>query len=157
MEQPDLQAMAVRWTMPTGKAPAGVMLHNNRVLVGNMGGDDVTVMDAADGKTVRRIRTGRGAHTLFFAPDRKTIWVTNRLDTNSLTVLDAGTLNIVRSYRLPGGPDDLEFAADGRVWLTMRFIHKVAVLDPATGDYTTIDVGRSPHGIFLNPKAVPPK
>jgi hypothetical protein len=27
------------------------------------------------------------------------------------------------------------------------------VLDPATGDYTTIEVGRSPHGIYLNPRA----
>jgi hypothetical protein len=25
------------------------------------------------------------------------------------------------------------------------------VLDPKSGDFQTIDVGRSPHGIFLNP------
>ena len=44
---------------------------------------------------------------------------------------------------------------DGKVWFTLRFVHKVAVLDPTTGTYTTIDVGRSPHGIFLNAQAVP--
>jgi hypothetical protein len=26
------------------------------------------------------------------------------------------------------------------------------VLDPKTGDYQTVEVGRSPHGLFLNPK-----
>ena len=33
-----------------------------------------------------------------------------------------------------------------------RFAEKVAVLDPTTGEYQTIEVGRSPHGLVLNPK-----
>ncbi len=150
----DLRRMEILWNEECGPAPAGVLVHDGRVLTGNMGGDDVSVQDARTGKLLRRIRTGKGAHTLFWAPDRKTIWVNNRLDQQSVVVLDAATLDPVRRYRLPGGPDDLEFAPDGRVWFTMRFIHKVAVLDPASGDYTTIDVGRSPHGIFLNPRAI---
>ena len=36
---------------------------------------------------------------------------------------------------MPGGPDCIDFAPDGRLWITQRFIEKVAVLDPATGDY----------------------
>jgi streptogramin lyase len=39
------------------------------------------------------------------------------------------------------------------LWITRRFAEKVAVLDPKTGDYQTIEVGRSPHGIFLSPQA----
>ncbi len=50
----------------------------------------------------------------------------------------------------------MAFAPDGRIWITRRWAEKVAVLDPATGDYQTIDVGRSPHGIFLNDAARPP-
>ena len=150
----DLRALEVLWNEECGSAPAGVLVHGGRVLTGNMGSDDVAVLDARTGKTLRRIRTGKGAHTLFWAPDRKTIWVNNRLDAVSVVVLDAVTLDPVRRYKLPGGPDDLEFAPDGKVWFTMRFIHKVAVLDPGSGDFTTIDVGRSPHGIFLNPRAV---
>ena len=69
------------------------------------------------------------------------------------TSLDAATLTPIRSYNIPGGPDDIEFAPDGRLWITRRWAEKVAVLDPATGDFQTIDVGRSPHGIFLNPQA----
>ena len=70
-----------------------------------------------------------------------------------MTVLDAATLAPVRSYRLPGGPDDIAFAPDGKLWFTLRFVNKVAVLDPASGAHENIDVGRSPHGIFLNPQA----
>ena len=36
------------------------------------------------------------------------------------------------------------------IWATLRFAHKVAVIDPASGQYQTIEVGRSPHGIWLN-------
>jgi len=149
----DLLRLEERWNEPCGRAPAGVLVHDGKVLVCNMGADDVAVLDARSGRVLRRIRTGKGAHTLFWSPDRRTIWVNSRLDIESVTVLDAMTLEPRRRYRLPGGPDDLEFAPDGKVWFTMRFVHKVAVLDPATGHHTTINVGRSPHGIFLNANA----
>ncbi len=150
----DLLRLEERWNEASGKAPAGVMVHNGQVLVCNMGADDVAVMDARTGRVLRRVRVGKGAHTLFWSPDRRAIWVNSRLDIESVTVLDAATLEPRRRYRLPGGPDDLEFAPDGSVWFTMRFVHKVAVLDPTTGDHVTIDVGRSPHGIFLNGNAL---
>jgi len=116
----------------------------------------VAVVDPADGRVEQRIRTGRGAHQLFRSPDGKLIYVNNRIDGTSV-VLDAATLHPLRTYKLPGGPDDIEFAPDGKVWFTLRFVNKVAVLDPATGDYQTIDVGRSPHGIYLNAHATVPQ
>jgi YVTN family beta-propeller protein len=152
----DLRRMEVAWTADVGKAPAGVLWLHGRVLVANMGSDDVAVLNPADGRIERRIRTGKGAHQLFLSPDGRLLYVNNRLDTNSVTVLDAATLAPVRSYRLPGGPDDMVFAPDGSLWFTLRFVNKVAVLDPASGRYDVIDVGRSPHGIFLNPRAAVP-
>jgi YVTN family beta-propeller protein len=149
----DLREMKVRWIAATGPAPAGVLWSHGRVLVANMGSDDVWVIDPHTGRTERKIRTGKGAHQLFPSPDGRLIYVNNRV-AGTTVALDAATLNEVRSYRLPGGPDDIVFAPDGKLWLTLRFVHKVALLDPASGRYETIDVGRSPHGIFLNPKAV---
>jgi DNA-binding beta-propeller fold protein YncE len=149
----DLQHMTVRWTTEVGPAPAGVLWQNGRVLVAIMGSDDVAVVDPANGRVERRIRTGKGAHQLFRSPDQKLIYVNNRIAGTSV-VLDATTLEPVHTYKLPGGPDDIAFAPDGRLWFTLRFVNKVAVLDPVSGDYTTIDVGRSPHGIYLNPHAV---
>jgi len=148
----DLAAMAVRWDKPVGRTPAGVMWHNGEVLVANMGTDYVAVVDPVDGRVIRKIVTGKGAHTLFLSPDKKIVYVNNRVSSTTVA-LDAATLKVLRTYSVPGGPDDLDFAPDGRIWITRRFAEKLAVLDPATGQFQTIDVGRSPHGIWLNPKA----
>jgi streptogramin lyase len=75
--------------------------------------------------------------------------VSNRVG-GSLAALDPATLTLQRTYPLPGGPDDMGIAPDGKLWIALRFREQVAVMDAASGDYDTIDVGRSPHGIFLN-------
>jgi DNA-binding beta-propeller fold protein YncE len=147
----DLNKLAILWTAKIGKTPAGVLWHDGRVLVADMGTDYVAVVDPADGHVTGRIHTGKGAHNLFLSPDRKIIWVNNRVG-GTTTSLDAATLTPIRSYAIPGGPDDIAFAPDGRLWITRRWAEKVAVLDPATGEYRTIEVGRSPHGLFLSPK-----
>jgi DNA-binding beta-propeller fold protein YncE len=147
----DLNRLAVQWSAKIGKTPAGVLWHDGKVLVADMGTDYVAVVDPADGHVTGRIHTGKGAHNLFLSPDRKIIWVNNRVG-GTTTSLDAATLTPIRSYAIPGGPDDIAFAPDGKLWITRRWAEKVAVLDPATGDYQTIDVGRSPHGIFLYPR-----
>jgi DNA-binding beta-propeller fold protein YncE len=149
----DLRTMTVRWQARVGPAPAGVLWLDGRVLVADMGADYVAVVDPATGRVVRRVVTGKGAHQLFMSPDDRTVWVNNRV-AGTVTTLDARTLAFIHRYRMPGGPDDLVFAPDGDVWFTLRFAHKVGVLDPATGAVHDIDVGRSPHGIFMNPHAV---
>ncbi|HVB69379.1 MAG TPA: PQQ-binding-like beta-propeller repeat protein [Acetobacteraceae bacterium] len=151
----DLSTMRVLWDRPVGNTPAGVLWQNGKLLVCDMGTDYVAEVDPADGRVIGHIVTDRGAHNLFRSPDGKTIWVNNRVS-GTTTVLDAGSLRPLHTYHIPGGPDDLFFAPDGKVWITRRFAESVAVLDPATGHFTTIDVGRSPHGIFLNPRAPSP-
>ncbi len=145
----DLTHLSVVWVKPVGKTPAGVMWHNDHVLVADMGADYVAEVDPVDGSVIRRIVTGRGAHNLFLSPDRRIVWVNNRV-AGTTVALDATTLSVIRSYSIPGGPDDIDFAPDGKLWITRRFAEKVAVLDTATGQYQTVDVGRSPHGLFLN-------
>jgi DNA-binding beta-propeller fold protein YncE len=147
----DLTKLAVLWVKKIGKTPAGVLWHNGKVLVADMGTDYVAEVDPDDGRVVGEIHTGKGAHNLFLSPDHKIIWVNNRAG-GTTTSVDATTMAPIRSYAIPGGPDDIAFAPDGKLWITRRWAEKVAVLDPKTGDYQTIDVGRSPHGIFLNPK-----
>jgi DNA-binding beta-propeller fold protein YncE len=145
----DLTHLAVVWVKPVGKTPAGVLWHDDHVLVADMGADYVAEVDPVDGSVIRHIVTGRGAHQLFLSPDRRIIWVNNRV-AGTTVALDAKTLSLIRSYSIPGGPDDIDFAPDGKLWITRRFAEKVAVLDTTTGQYQTVDVGRSPHGLFLN-------
>jgi DNA-binding beta-propeller fold protein YncE len=145
----DLRAMVVRWTVPVGDTPAGVLWHDGRVLVADMGADYVAVVDPVDGHVERRVRTGRGAHQLFLSPDGHTIWVNNRV-AGTTCALDAATLDVLHTYRVPGGPDDIDFAPDGRLWITQRFGRTVAILDPVSGDIQSVEVGRSPHGIYVD-------
>lgn len=151
----DLTNMTVLWDKPVGKTPAGVLWHDGMILVADMGTDHLAKVDPKDGRVVAEIKTGRGAHNLFMSPDRKILWVNNRAGGTTVS-LDAKTLQPIRTYKIPGGPDDIAFAPDGKLWITRRWAEKVAILDPATGEYDTVNVGRSPHGIFLNPNAPSP-
>ncbi len=144
----NLNTMSVVWMSDIGKTPAGVIWHNGKLLVANMGTDNIVVADPVDGHVERHIHTGRGAHQIFLSPDGKVLYVNDRVD-GTTVALDAGTLDVLRTYKVPGGPDCIDFAPDGKLWITQRFIQKVGVLDPNTGDLQSITVGRSPHGIFL--------
>jgi YVTN family beta-propeller protein len=139
----------VLWTAKVGKTPAGVLWHDGKLLVGIMGENHVAVVDPANGHVERVILTGRGAHVLFEPPDQKVIYVTNRVD-GTISVLDPKTLNVLRTIKVQGGPDDIDFAPDGKLWATLRWRQEVAVIDPQTGAEQTIHVSRSPHGIWLN-------
>jgi streptogramin lyase len=148
----DLRHMTLRWDERVGPAPAGVLWQDGKVLVADMGADYIAVVDPASGRVTRRVHTGKGAHQLFLSPDGRVIWVNNRV-AGTVTTLDAHSLDILHRYAMPGGPDDLVFAPNGDVWFTLRFAHKLGVLNPTTGAVRTIEVGRSPHGIFMNPHA----
>jgi DNA-binding beta-propeller fold protein YncE len=151
----DLHTMTEKWTMPVGETPAGVLWLNGKVLVADMGTDYIAVVDPETGKVLEHVKTGKGAHNLFLSPNHKILWVNNRAGGTTVS-LDSTTLALIRTYAIPGGPDDMDFAPGGKIWITRRWAEKVAVLDPSTGSYDTIDVGRSPHGLFLNPRAPSP-
>ncbi len=145
----DVQSGKPLWTARIGSAPAGVLWHEGRLLVGIMGADYVAVVDPRDGRVERKVRTGRGAHVLFVPADRKVIYVSNRVD-GTVSVLDPQTLAVTRSFRIPGGPDDMDFGPDGKIWISQRWSSGLAIYDPVAGTTETLKAGRSPHGIWLN-------
>ncbi len=146
----DLTTMTPRWKSKLGSTPAGVLWHRDKVLCCVMGENHVAQVDPASGNVLKRIETGVGPHNIFRSPDQSTIYVSNRIG-GSLAALDPDTLALRRTYPLhAAGPDDMGVAPDGKLWISLRFREQVAVMDPASGDYETIDVGRSPHGLFLN-------
>ncbi|MEA3125483.1 MAG: hypothetical protein QOD67_2502, partial [Caballeronia sp.] len=146
----DMTSMAIRWKSKVGSTPAGVLWHNGKVLVCVMGSDHVAEVDPVTGDVLRRVKTGVGPHNIFLSPDGSTLYVSNRIG-GSLVALDPTTFALQRTYPFhAAGPDDIGIAPDGKLWVTLRFREQVAVLDPKSGAYETIDVGRSPHGIFLS-------
>jgi len=151
----DLATQEIAWIAEVGREPAGIVWHRGKLLVGIMGSDHVAVLDPETRLVERTIVIGRGAHTVFAAPDGSALWATSRVDSR-VTELDPATLAIRRVIEVPGGPDCLAFGPDGRIWMTLRWAARVAVLDPATGSFETMRVGRSPHGIFVQPRPPAP-
>ncbi len=139
----------VLWNTKVGRTSAGVLWDRGHLLVGIMGEAHFAVVDPVDGHVERTVPTGRGAHTMFVTHDSKLIYATNRVD-GTVTVIDPVSLAVLRTINVPGGPDDMDFAPDGKIWATLRFAQSVAVFDPADGRIERIPVGRSPHGIWLN-------
>jgi DNA-binding beta-propeller fold protein YncE len=149
----DLETRTEVWRAEVGSEPAGILWHRGRILVGVMGGDFVAVVDPATRRADRRITVGRGAHALFMGPQDGLIYVTSRVDSR-ITALDPEMLDPRRVYEIGGGPDCLTFDADGKIWATLRWVGRVASLDPRSGSVRTTRVGRSPHGILFTAAAV---
>ncbi len=147
------------WTIDVGPQPAGVIWHEGKLLVGIMGSDYVSVVDPTTQQVERKIKVGRGAHAIFPGPVREggkpgLLYVTSRVDSR-ITVLDPATLETVKVLDVPGGPDCISFDPQGRLWVTQRWIGRIALVDPETGSVDSQRVGRSPHGILFEPVAAP--
>jgi DNA-binding beta-propeller fold protein YncE len=139
------------WQAEVGRDPAGILWHRGRLIVGVMGANHFAVLDPDTRQVERTIPVGRGAHTIFPSPDGRVLYATSRVDSR-VTVLDADTLEVRYRWDLPGGPDCIAFDPEGRLWVTLRWIQRVAVIDPETAQVETIRVGHSPHGIFVQPR-----
>jgi len=126
-----------------------------RFLVADMLRNGIWVIDAKNQKFERFIHTGTGAHGIY--PDRqgKRMFVSNR-DAGSISVLDASSLAIVATWRIPGGgsPDMGGVIADGsQLWLSGRYSAAVYVLNSATGALVRrIRVNAGPHGLLVWPQ-----
>jgi DNA-binding beta-propeller fold protein YncE len=146
-----LETRDVLWEAPIGREPAGIVWHRGKLIVGIMGADHFAVMDPVTREIERQIPVGRGAHTIFIQPDGKALWATSRVQSR-LAEIDPSTLEVRRVIELPGGPDCIAFDPDGKLWVTLRWAGRIARVDPRSGEVETIRVGRSPHGIFVQPR-----
>jgi len=126
-----------------------------RFLVADMLRNGVWVISSRAKKVERFIATGKGAHGIY--PDRagRRIFVTNR-DGGSISVLDASSLTIRATWRIPGGgsPDMGGVSADGsQLWLSGRYHSEVYVLNTRTGALIRrIRVNAAPHGLLVWPQ-----
>ena len=147
-----LETMQQLWKAEVGPEPAGIIWNQDKLLVGVMGSDHVAVLNPATQAVERRITAGRGAHALFPGPKNDVIYVTSRVDSR-ITLLDPTSLDVIRSLDVPGGPDCVSFDPQGRLWVTLRWKGRIAIVDPQKGVLETQRVGRSPHGILYSATA----
>nr|WP_237288655.1 YncE family protein [Variovorax sp. PAMC 28711] len=149
----DLPTQTIKWRTPTGAMPADIFgIHGGKtLLVGLTGSDGVQVFDVAgpQPKLVGKIPTGKGAHAFRAAGDGKSVFISNRV-ANTISRIDFATLKVTDEYPVPGGPDCMDVSADGKtLYVTSRWAKKLSVVDLATRKVVrTVNVGRSPHGVW---------
>ena len=99
--------------------------------------------------SVRKIKTGNGAHAFRAAGDGRHLYVSNRV-ANSISKIDMHSFQVVESYPVPGGPDCMEVSADGRfIYVSSRWARKLSVVDTAAKKVVRqVTVGKSPHGVW---------
>ena len=124
-------------------------------LIADMEADGVHVVDAEPFRQVDFIKTGKGAHGIYFSRDSKYAYVSNRGE-GSVSLINTETLKLDRKWTIPGGgsPDMGGVSADGKtLWLSGRYNGEVYVFDTTTGKLRArIKVGDGPHGLCYYPQ-----
>lgn len=124
-------------------------------LVADMHANGVHVFNGTATKLTGFIKTGEGAHGIYFSRDGSVAYVSNRGE-GSITVLDLATLKPRTKWRIPGGgsPDMGGVSADGKtLWLTGRYDGEVYAISTETGKLLArIPVGGGPHGLTIWPQ-----
>ena len=149
----DLATQTIKWRTPTGDTPADVFLlaDDKTLLVGLTGADGVQVFDVSgkEPKVIKTIKTGKGAHAFRSFGDKRHVLVSNRV-ANTISKIDMHTLEVVGVFPGPGGPDDMEISADGKLLMVAsRWIKKLTVIDIESKKIIQqVNVGRSPHGVW---------
>jgi YVTN family beta-propeller protein len=148
----DLARQEIKWRIKTGPMPADIygLADDKTVLVGLTGSDSVEVFDVSgpQPKSVRKIKTGDGAHAFRSAGDKRHVYLSNRV-ANTISKIDLTTLQVVDTYAAPGGPDCMEVMAGGRYLLvTSRWARRLTIIDTETKVVRQVKVGKSPHGVW---------
>lgn len=124
-------------------------------LVADMLRNGVWVIDAATTEISRFIPLELGTHGIYPSRDATRIYVSNR-DNGSVSVLDAATLAVVATWRIPGGgsPDMGGVSNDGTLlWLSGRYHAEVYVFDTRSGEVVRrIKTGAGSHGLCVWPQ-----
>ncbi len=149
----DLGAQAIKWRVKTGAMPADVygLPGDKHLLVALTGSDAVEVFDVSAPVAMKmgHIRTAAGAHAFRALGDGRHVLVSNRVH-NSVSVIDVQTLQVVRQFAVPSGPDCMEVSRDGKtLYVTSRWAARLSVVDLTAGRLVRqVRVGRSPHGVW---------
>jgi YVTN family beta-propeller protein len=84
-----------------------------RIIQTNSAGDDVSLIDPSTNKVVGVIHGIEVNHGAAAAPDGSRFYISDE-DRSTLDVVDAKTLQVTRSIRLSGHPNNISISKDGR-------------------------------------------
>ncbi len=149
----DLPTQTPRWKIKVGKMPADVYLTpDDKYLLVALTGDmlvEVYNVSGPQPQLVRRIVTGKGAHSFRALGDGRHVLVSNRA-ANTISKIALADFSVVGELPGPGGPDDMDVSADGKTLLfTSRWARRLTLVDIERRQVLRqVKVGRSPHGVW---------
>jgi YVTN family beta-propeller protein len=137
-----------------GRKSAHVIIDPQGRLAYASNGEDNTlsVVDVAQRKVIREIKTGKSPHGLRMSPDGREIYVANTGD-NSVSVIDVARAKEVARIPVGKAPAQVGFTPDGRrVYVSSTVENSVVVVDTKQRKrIATIPVGREPIQLFATP------
>lgn len=136
------------WSVPTGKASAGVATDGRLVATADRDDDQVSVFDAQTGALVSRVQVGAHPYAVAFHDGR--IWTAD-VQSDTVSVVDPVAGRMTGQVKTGSHPYGLAFAG-GRGFVTDQYAGTVTVFDPKTLAVTdTLDTGDYPEGIAALP------
>lgn len=142
----DLDTLRLHRRLPVGTRPFGLAFApDGRLFVGNVGSDDVTVLDKAIGMTLANIPVGARPYGVAFARGRA--FVTNQY-ADTVSVIDLATLTPIAEIAVGEYPEGIDATGDGRTLVVANwFSNTVSLIDAerlaVTGEITTGDGPRA--------------
>ena len=113
----DVESGAVERVFETGRDGSHMLAlspDRRRLFSSNMSGSgSVSVFDFLTGDKITDIDTGKECEGIGVSPDGRWVWAGNRAE-DTVSIIDAGTLELVKTLESPGFPYRVEFTPDGR-------------------------------------------
>jgi YVTN family beta-propeller protein len=148
----DVATHAIDQVIPVGSVPKYVATtpDGRYVLVTNWCTYDLSVVDAAAGREVRRLPIGRYPRGIAVSPDSRTAYVAVMGGTEIVTV-DLGSFAVGRFEGVGGGPRHVVISPDGAaLYVTLNRDGRIAKLDAATGEVlATVATGSAPRSMDI--------
>ena len=124
-----------------------------RILQTNSGGDNVHLIDPATNKVVGEIKGLPANHGAIGSPDGTRLYISVE-GNNTLAVVDAKTLAIIKSIPLTARPNNLTITKDGKkVYVAIAALPgAVEVIDATTlTSVKTIPTNGAEHNVYVTP------
>src|SRR6516165_12804359 len=144
--RPRLSYLAVLLALPLAASTV-------RIIQTNSAGDDVSIIDPATNKVVGTIHGIEVNHGAAAAPDGSRYYISNE-DRSTLDVVDAKTLQVTKSIKLTGHPNNISISKDGkRVYISIAMAPgAVDVVDTTSLEKVkSISVKGAVHNTYVTP------